>query len=89
MKIKVDLYLKELLLFGATLALGAFSAYKYSLSPVLVDLPEFKFNWSDAIFLAGAMLFILFASKYKTILPTEKELISFIEQENREMDFGK
>jgi hypothetical protein len=27
----------------------------------------------------------LFASKYKTILPTEKELISFIEQENREI----
>ncbi len=31
----------------------------------------------------------LFASKYKTILPTEKELISFIEQENRDMDLGK
>lgn len=24
----------------------------------------------------------IFASKYKTVLPTEKELVSFIEQEN-------
>lgn len=31
----------------------------------------------------------LFASKYKTIIPTERELINFIEQENRGMDFGK
>jgi hypothetical protein len=28
----------------------------------------------------------LFASKYKTILPTEKELVSFIEREYRELD---
>lgn len=29
----------------------------------------------------------LFASKYKTVLPTEKELVSFIEQENRELGY--
>jgi hypothetical protein len=28
----------------------------------------------------------LFASKYKTVLPTEKELTSFIEQENRRLE---
>lgn len=28
----------------------------------------------------------LFASKYKTILPTEKELTSFIERENRRLE---
>jgi predicted nuclease of restriction endonuclease-like (RecB) superfamily len=31
----------------------------------------------------------LFASKYKTVLPTEKELISFIERENREIGYGE
>lgn len=30
----------------------------------------------------------LFASKYKTVLPTEKELISFIERESREVGYG-
>jgi hypothetical protein len=31
----------------------------------------------------------LFASKYKTVLPTEKELVSFIERENREIGQGE
>lgn len=31
----------------------------------------------------------LFASKYKTVLPTEKELVSFIERENREIGYEK
>lgn len=31
----------------------------------------------------------LFASKYKTILPTEKELVSFIERESREVGYGE
>lgn len=31
----------------------------------------------------------LFASKYKTVLPTEKELISFIERESREIKYEK
>ena len=31
----------------------------------------------------------LFASKYKTVLPTEKELVSFTERENRGSEHGR
>ncbi len=50
-----------------TLTIGVFSAYRYSLSPVFASLPEVKFSWGDVIFLAGVVLFSLFASRYKKL----------------------
>jgi len=38
---------------------------------------------SEELAWVGERLQHLFASKYKTILPTEKELMSFIERENQ------
>lgn len=65
MRIKLDLFIKELLLFGATLTIGIFSAYHYSLSPASIAIPEVKFGWGDAVFLAGVVMFILLTSRYK------------------------
>lgn len=67
MKIKLNLYLKEVVLFGATFAVGIFSAHQYFISPVLESLPEVKFDWSDIAFLSIAVLFFLLASKYKKL----------------------
>lgn len=67
MRIKLDLYLKELVLFSATLTIGVFSAYRYSVSPVFDSLPEIKFGWSDAILLAVLALFFIFFSKYQKV----------------------
>lgn len=65
MRIKLNLYLKELLLFGATLAIGVFSAYWNITSPTPILIPEVRFGWSDAIFLAVITLFFIFFSKHQ------------------------
>ena len=67
MRIKLDLYLKELLLFGSTLAVGIFSAYKSVTSPLPVMIPEIKFGWGDVVFLTLLILFFIFLSKYKRV----------------------
>lgn len=67
MKIRLDLYLKEVILFGATLAVGIFSAHQYFISPVLEYLPEIRFGRGDIAFLSIAVLFFLFASRYKKL----------------------
>lgn len=67
MRIKLDLYLKELLLFGATLALGIFSAYRTITSPLPVIIPEIKFGWGDAIMLVILAVFFIFFSKYQRV----------------------
>ena len=67
MKIKLDLYLKELLLFGATLAVGIFSAYRNVTSSMPVRIPEVRFGWSDAIFLSALVLFFIFFSRYQRV----------------------
>ena len=67
MKIKLDLYLKELLLFGATLMIGVFSAYRIVTSSTPIMIPEVKFGWGDAIFLMVLALFFIFFSKYQRI----------------------
>jgi presenilin-like A22 family membrane protease len=68
MKIKLGLYLKELLLFGATLLIGIFSAYRNITSSVPIMIPEIKFGWGDAIFLAVLALFFIFFSKYQRVV---------------------
>lgn len=68
MKIKSDLYLKELLLFGVTLIIGIFSAYRNSTSLIPVIIPEVKFGWGDAIFLVVLVLFYIFLSKHQKLM---------------------
>lgn len=68
MKIKLDLYLKELLLFSATLMIGIFSAYRNITSSVPTIIPEVKFGWGDAVFLAMLVLFFIFFSKYQRVV---------------------
>lgn len=67
MKFKLGLYLKELLLFGATLAVGIFSAYRNITSSAPVIVPEVRFGWGDIIFLAVLALFFIFFSKYQRV----------------------
>lgn len=59
--------MKEFVLFATTLAVGIFSAYQYSIYPILDPLPKIKFSWSDVIFFALLALFILLTSKYKKL----------------------
>lgn len=67
MRIKLDLYLKELLLFGATLMVGVFSAYRNITSSVPIIVPEVKFGWGDVVFLAVLALFFIFSSRYQRV----------------------
>ena len=67
MTIKPGLYLKELLLFGTTLGVGVFSAYRNLASPVPVFVPEFRFGWNDIILLVALVLFFIFFSKHQKI----------------------
>ena len=59
MRIKLDLYLKEAVLFGATLGVGVFSAYRNITSSVPIMIPEVRFGWGDAIFFAVLILFFI------------------------------
>lgn len=67
MKLKSALFLKELLLFGVTLALGVFSAYQNITSSLPVMIPEVRFGWGDIVFLSALTLFFVFSSKYKRV----------------------
>lgn len=65
MKLKPNLFLKELLLFLATLAIGIFSAYRYKSSLLVNQVPGFKFNWDDLIFIGVIVLLFIFSLKHK------------------------
>ncbi len=67
MKLRLDLYIKEFILFAATLTIGVFSAYRSVTSPVSVTVPEVNFSWVDAVFLAVLALFFIFSSRYPRV----------------------
>ncbi len=67
LRFKLDLFLKELILFGTTLAIGIFSAYRIVTLSLPVMIPEVRFGWGDAIFLAVLALFFIFFSKYQRV----------------------
>ena len=68
MKFRLDLYTKEFILFGATLAVGVFSAYRNIASSVPIIIPEVRFGWGDIIFLAALALFFIFFSRYQRVV---------------------
>lgn len=59
--------MKELLLFGATLFAGIFSAYRNITSSMPVIIPEVRFGWGDIIFIAVLALFFIFFSRHKRV----------------------
>lgn len=68
MKLRPKLFFKEALLFAATLALGIFTAYRYSLVSIeAIQLPELRLSFWDFLILAVVVLFFVFAPKYKKI----------------------
>ena len=67
MKFRPKLFFKEAILFAATLALGIFTAYRYSLMPDAVQLPELKLSFWDALLVIVVILFFVFAPKYKRV----------------------
>ena len=67
MKLRPKLFFKEGLLFAATLAVGIFTAYRYSLMPDAVQLPEIRFSFWDALILVAIISFFVFAHKYKKV----------------------
>ncbi|OGM99239.1 MAG: hypothetical protein A2915_02785 [Candidatus Yanofskybacteria bacterium RIFCSPLOWO2_01_FULL_41_34] len=67
MKFKIDLYIKEFILFGTTLLVGIFSAYQIVNSTASTVVPKIKFGWEDAVFLAILAIFFIFFSKYQKV----------------------
>ena len=67
MRLRPKLFFKEAVLFAATMALGIFTAYRYSLMPNAVQLPEIKFSFWDVLFMAVIILFFVFAPRYKRV----------------------
>ena len=67
MKIRPKLFFKEALLFSATLAVGIFTAYRYSLMPDAIQLPELKLSFWDALLVIVVLSFFVFAPKYKRV----------------------
>ena len=67
MKFRPKLFLKEALLFAATLAVGIFTAYRYSLMPDAIQLPELKLSFWDALLVIVVLSFFVFAPKYKRV----------------------
>lgn len=67
MQFRISLFMKEFVLFATTLLVGIFSAYQYSIYPILEPLPKIKFSWSDVVLFALIVLFILLTSKYKKL----------------------
>lgn len=55
------------MLFAATLAVGIFTAYRYSLMPDAVQLPEVRLSFWDGLLLVAVILFFVFAPKYKKV----------------------
>ena len=67
MIIRLKLFFKEALLFAATLAVGIFTAYRYSLMPDAIQLPELKLSFWDALLVIVVLSFFVFAPKYKRV----------------------
>ncbi len=67
MKFRLDLYIKELVLFTATLAVGIFSAYRSVISPIPMVVPEVSFSWGDGVFLLALAIFFIFPSRYPKV----------------------
>ena len=65
LKINLGLFIKEAVLFGATLVMGVFSAHQIITSSISVIIPKIKFGWSDVVFLAVLVLFFIFFSRYQ------------------------
>lgn len=55
------------MLFAATMAVGIFTAYKYSLISETILLPEVRLSVWDAVFLVFLILFFIFAPRYKKL----------------------
>lgn len=62
--LKLNLLFKELLLFGLTLVVGVFAAYRYQFSGFDIQTPEFTFTWSDVILIIILIFFFIFSHKY-------------------------
>lgn len=67
MKLRPKLFFKEALLFVTTLAVGIFTAYRYSLMPDAVQLPEVQLSFWDALLIIAVIMFFVFAPKYKRV----------------------
>jgi presenilin-like A22 family membrane protease len=67
MKLRPKLFFKEAFLFAATMAIGIFTAYRYSLMPDSVQLPEVSLSFWDGLVLIAVILFFVFAPKYKRV----------------------
>ncbi len=67
MKLRPKLFFKEALLFAATMAVGIFTAARYSLMPEAVQLPEVRLSLWDGVLLLAVVLFFIFAPKYKKV----------------------
>ena len=67
MKLRPKLFFKEAILFATTLAVGIFTAYRYSLMPDAVQLPELKLSFWDALLVIVVLSFFVFAPKYKRV----------------------
>lgn len=78
MKLKLDLYIKELILFTGTLAIGIFSAYRSVISPIPIMVPEVHFSWADVIFFAVLAVFFIFSSRYPRVTRFSFKLFLFL-----------
>ena len=67
MKLRPRLFFKEALLFAATMAVGIFTAARYSLMPDAVQLPEIRLTPWDGVLLLAVVLFFVLAPKYKKV----------------------
>ena len=67
LKLRPDLFSKELMLFGLTLAIGIFSAYRTANFSATLAIPEVRFGWGDAVFIAAVALFLIFSSRFKKV----------------------
>lgn len=67
MKFKLGLFIKEAVLFGATLAVGLFLAHRIVALSMPAIIPEVKFEWGDVILLMAMAIFFIFFSKYQKI----------------------
>lgn len=65
MVFKPQLFFKIFSIFAVTMTLGVYSAYKYSLFSNAVQIPNYRFSYSDVAAMAVFVLFFIFAFRYK------------------------
>ena len=65
MILKPQLFFKILIMFAGTMALGIFTAYKYSFSLSVVPIPNFKLSPADLVSAVFLILFLVLSFKYK------------------------